>query len=309
MNRQQLKTNILMGTAIGLLILVIALSAIIWLNYDYLFFKYFISKDYIFTDTLDKVFEDNIGIGIQKKSDYTKYFDNLAIELISNEISEKGNDPYTYQYTPSQYESYLENRTDKANMTYVEFLNEETALFRFTNFSDESLNIFISYVDQLRNYKNIIIDLRDNTGGDLDVSFNLSSYFLKDDDIVYIIQHRNRKEIAKLKEDGELIFDNILIIQNNYSASASEIFINALKENLDNITTVGTKTYGKGIGQTTFGIKNGYYVKATTFLVLTPNENTIHKMGITPDYEYTDDATIIGYCLSIIDGSIPSLNQ
>jgi len=161
----------------------------------------------------------------------------------------------------------------------------------------------------LKTHKNIIIDLRDNTGGDLDVSFNLASYFLKDNDIVYIIQHRKSNEIAKLKKNGELTFENILIIQNKYSASASEIFINALKENLDNVITVGTRTYGKGIGQTTYSIKNGYYVKATTFLVLTPNGNSIHKIGIIPDYEYTDDATIIGYCLSIIDGSIPSLNQ
>ncbi|MFA5341964.1 MAG: S41 family peptidase [Clostridia bacterium] len=309
MSKQQLKTNILMGTTIGLLVLVFALSAIIWLNYDYLFFKYFISNDYIFTETLDKVFEDNIGIDIQKNSDYPKYFDNLAIELISNEISKTGNDPYTYQYTPSQYESYLENRSDKANRTRIEILNEETALFRFTNFSDESLDIFRSYIDQLKNFKNIIIDLRDNTGGDLDVSFKLASYFLKNNDIVYKIQYRKTKEIARLKTDGELDFENIIIMQNNYSASASEIFINALKENLDNITTVGTKTYGKGIGQTTYGIKNRYYIKATTFLVLTPNENSIHKTGITPDYEYTDDPTIIEYCLSILSGFIPLSNQ
>lgn len=308
MNKQQ-KLNILTGITIGLLILVIALSAIVWLNYDYIFFKYFITRDYIFTNTLDKIFEDNIGIDIQKKNDYARYFDNLAIEFVSNEISKKGNDPYTYQYTPSQYASYLENRSDKANMTYVEFLNEETAFFKFTNFSDESLNIFRSNINQLKTHKNIIIDLRDNTGGDLDVSFNLASYFLKDNDIVYIIQHRKSNEIAKLKKNGELTFENILIIQNKYSASASEIFINALKENLDNVITVGTRTYGKGIGQTTYSIKNGYYVKATTFLVLTPNGNSIHKIGIIPDYEYTDDATIIGYCLSIIDGSIPSLNQ
>ena len=53
MKNYQLKNNILIGIVIGLCIVVIAMASVIWMNYDYIFFKFFISNDYIFTDTLD----------------------------------------------------------------------------------------------------------------------------------------------------------------------------------------------------------------------------------------------------------------
>lgn len=304
MNKQQLKTNIFIGISAGLLLIIIGMGTFLWLNYDYLFFKHFISSQYIFTDTLDKMYQDNIGIKIQSSSDYYKYFDNLAIALISKEIKDKGEDPFTYQYTPSQHESYLEDTANSGNLTYTESISDNTIFLKFTNFSRESMNIFKASIKELKKYPNIIIDLRNNTGGGLESAFELSSYFLHNKDISYIIKYRNSTETATIKAEGALNFQNIIILQNENTASASEIFINALKTNLDNVTTVGTKSYGKGVGQTTYRIKNGFYVKATTFLVLTPDQNTIHKTGIEPDYIYKNNESIIDFCMSIIQNAI-----
>lgn len=299
MKKYQLKNNILVGIIIGLSVLVIAMSGVIWMNYDYIFFKYFISNDYIFTDTLDKMYKDTLSIGIKSEKDYYKYFDNIAISLISEKIKNTGNDPYTYQYTPSQYSSYIENRSEKANMTHVETLSDSTIFLKYTNFSDESMEIFKKSVETISDYSRIIIDLRDNTGGGLDEAYELSSYFLNPGDTSYIIKYRDKLEPAIVKSEKILDYQKIIILQNNNTASASEIFINALKENLDNVITVGVKSFGKGIGQTTYSIKNGFYVKATTFLVLTPNGNSIHSIGIAPDFLYEDDDTIIAFCISL----------
>lgn len=304
MKKQQLKANIFIGISAGLLLIIIAMGTFLWLNYDYLFFKYFISSQYIFTNTIDKIYQDNIGIQIQSPNDYYKYFDNLAIALISKELKDKGDDPFTYQYTPSQHESYLEHTANSGNLTYTESISDNTIFLKFTNFSRESMNIFKASINELKKYPNIIIDLRNNTGGGLESAFELSSYFLHNKDISYIIQYRNQIETTTVKADGILKFDNIIILQNENTASASEIFINALKSNLSNIRTVGTKTYGKGVGQTTYKIKNGYYVKATTFLVLTPTEDTIHKIGIEPDYTCNNNDSIIDFCMSIIQNAI-----
>lgn len=299
MKNYQLKNNILIGIVIGLCIVVIAMASVIWMNYDYIFFKFFISNDYIFTDTLDKMYKDTLSVDIKSEKEYYKYFDNIAISLISEKIKTTGNDPYTYQYTPSQYSSYIENRSEKANMTHTELLNENTILLKYTNFSDESMDIFKKSVKTINDYSRIIIDLRDNTGGGLDEAYELSSYFLNPDDISYIIKYRDKLEPAIVKSNKILDFQKIIILQNNNTASASEIFINALKENLDNVITVGVKSFGKGIGQTTYSIKNGFHVKATTFLVLTPNQNSIHSIGIVPDYLYEDEETIIDFCMSL----------
>jgi C-terminal peptidase prc len=266
-------------------------GTVIFLNYDYLFYKAFISTQYIFTDTLDTVFANRLDMDVKGK--YYKYFDNLAIDLISNEIQYTGDDRYTYQYTPSEYADYTEYREEKAEKSYMKEINADTVYFKYTNFSKTSLDYFESCINALGSYRNIIFDLQDNGGGDLDVAYAISSHFLLKDSIVYKVEFRSHTETAVSREGQKLVYDNIIILQNGNSASASEIFINALKDNLDNVTLVGTTTYGKGIGQTTYQLKNDFHVKATTFLVLTPKNQTINKIGITPDYYYDKDDILI----------------
>ena len=77
----------------------------------------------------------------------------------------------------------------------------------------------------------------------------------------------------------------IVFLVNEHTASASEILTVAVKENLENVKVVGTKTYGKGVIQSIFTLSDGSGIKLTTNEYYTPNHNTINKVGITPDYE------------------------
>ena len=72
---------------------------------------------------------------------------------------------------------------------------------------------------------------------------------------------------------------------NNYTASASEVLTMALKEGLDNVTIVGTKTYGKGVMQSKFNISDGSSIKLTVAYWTSPNGTSINGVGITPDVE------------------------
>lgn len=91
--------------------------------------------------------------------------------------------------------------------------------------------------------------------------------------------------------------DPIVVLVDENSASASEIFAGAMKVHQEDgyidATLVGKKTFGKGIVQTIYNLSDGDAVKITTSKYYTPNGHNIHKKGIEPDvevdYEYTGD--------------------
>ena len=80
----------------------------------------------------------------------------------------------------------------------------------------------------------------------------------------------------------------IVLLVNEYSASASEILAGILKEKVDNATIVGNTTYGKGVIQTLYTLTDGSGLKITTNEYFTPEHNKINKVGIEPDEKVTD---------------------
>lgn len=136
-----------------------------------------------------------------------------------------------------------------------------------------------------KNISSLIIDLRNNTGGYLNAAYDVSELFLKKNKVIYQLKDRNNKITKFTAKSGEYRrFDNIVVIINGSTASASEILALALKESA-NAKTVGTKSYGKGTVQETSKLKSGSMVKYTTAYWLSPEGNSINKTGITPDYK------------------------
>jgi carboxyl-terminal processing protease len=78
------------------------------------------------------------------------------------------------------------------------------------------------------------------------------------------------------------------------------VFVNALCENLDNVTVIGSVSYGKGIGQTEMKLLGGYGIKATTLQILTPKGNSINHTGIQPDLTPEEDEDALEYTLNLI---------
>ena len=170
------------------LILIISLSTVIYLNIDYIMFKHFITSRYLYTDTLENIFDNELGININSK--YYKYFDNIAIEQLSKLISFTGNDPYTYQFTPKEYTDYVTWRETKAYDAYIKELDTNSLYILYPNFTVNSYSYLLSNIDLMNKYDNLILDLRGNGGGDLDVLFDVCGLFVGNDQIITIEKTR-----------------------------------------------------------------------------------------------------------------------
>ena len=108
------------------------------------------------------------------------------------------------------------------------------------------------------------------------------------DKILLITKNKNEEEEIRKAQKDKIINIPVVILANEYSASASEILVAALKEQAG-IKVIGKTTYGKGVIQTLHMLADGSGVKLTTEEYYTPNRNKINKIGITPDIEVSLD--------------------
>lgn len=157
----------------------------------------------------------------------------------------------------------------------------------FNTFDEGCADEFEKEMDSLveQGATKLIIDLRYNTGGDVSETLKILDMFLEKGQIEIITKSSSGPEIAtSSKTDRKYNLENIVILTNGYTASASEILTGALVEN-GLAKTVGTKTYGKGVMQTLFPLKDGSILKLTTQEYNTPKGTKINKIGISPDYE------------------------
>jgi len=131
--------------------------------------------------------------------------------------------------------------------------------------------------------KKIILDMRDNPGGYLEVAVDIAGWFLEDGDVA-VIERRGKNDNQEYKTSGPSIFKDwpIVVLINKGSASASEILAGALRDNLGSVV-VGETSFGKGSVQEMVSIGDGAYVKLTVADWLTPEGVSISEAGIEPD--------------------------
>lgn len=136
-----------------------------------------------------------------------------------------------------------------------------------------------------RGAKGMVLDLRNNPGGFLDVATHLAGWFLNHGDVVVRERLRGGEEIPLLA-NGNAALTNIpvVVLVNEGSASASEILAGALRD-IRSAVLVGEKTFGKGSVQEIENLKDGATVKVTIAEWLTPAGTVIDGEGLTPDVE------------------------
>ena len=145
---------------------------------------------------------------------------------------------------------------------------------------------------EAKNAKALIVDIRDNGGGMLDVVVDMLDRLLPEGLLVYTETNQGRDE--EYYSTNEEYYDKPLaVLINGYSASASEVFAGAVQDYKAG-TIIGTTSYGKGIVQSIFSLNkdgDGSAIKLTTARYYTPNGRNIHGIGITPDItvEYNDE--------------------
>ena len=132
--------------------------------------------------------------------------------------------------------------------------------------------------------ESLVIDVRSNTGGHLTAVYKMISLFVDSSHIAYQLERDGKKEpvysTGKTNKTYPIVF-----IADSYSASASEVLIGSLKDNLG-AKLVGTKTYGKGTVQEMITLENGDQYKITTMKWLTPKGTWVNDTtGLIPDIE------------------------
>lgn len=188
---------------------------------------------------------------------------------------------------------------DEIEMVTVkkEMIDSQVGYIQVTMFDENTSGNFEKAIKELKSkgMKSLIVDLRENPGGLLDQTVNMCSQFIsKNKNIVYTEdKYGNRKDYNSIGGIAEGLPLTILIDEG--SASASEIFTGAIKDYKLG-TLVGTKTFGKGVVQTTFyrdrdGFGDGTALKVTISKYYTPNGQNIHGVGIEPDIlvEYPEE--------------------
>jgi carboxyl-terminal processing protease len=181
----------------------------------------------------------------------------------------------------------ITRNTIKIPILDYEIKGNNVAYIQVYNFTGNLSAEFVDVVSRIlaQQPRGIIIDLRNNPGGYLEVAVDLASYFLPKGDVVAIENFGNGEENYYRSHGFRYLegFETVILI-NEGSASASEILAGALRDNLG-VKIVGQKSFGKGSIQQLEKMDNGASLKVTVAKWLTPSGLSIQENGITPDFE------------------------
>jgi len=183
------------------------------------------------------------------------------------------------------------------SMTF-DILSDDTAIVVIESFVDSYwLGEFAIAMDYMRqeSFKNLIIDLRGNGGGDLyTMELALDMLIPEAGVVLYSILSRDDEtEIHKSSGIG-YEFEQIVILVDEISGSASETFAQSLRE-ITGATIIGRQTYGKGLGQVVKDMANGDVAFITAFEIFSSEGYSHHGRGITPDIVINPDIRNVAY--------------
>ena len=184
----------------------------------------------------------------------------------------------------------VERKNIEVEHVTSQVLDNNIGYIYISTFEGNTKNQFEKAYDELEKngITSLIIDIRNNGGGIVDEALGIAELMTDKNDTLLIEKDKEGNEIVTKSSKDKKIDMPIILLVNEYSASASEILAGILKENVDNATLIGNKTYGKGVIQTLYPLSDNSGLKITTDEYFTPNHNEINKVGIEPDIKIDD---------------------
>ena len=170
-------------------------------------------------------------------------------------------------------------------------LSDELAYIQITEFASDTSDYLNTYLSQAKNagYNKLILDLRDNPGGYITSVVDCADLLMGKGKVVLTTKDKDNNAYSyKTSSNDKYDFSEIVVLINNNSASGAEALAAALNENMgDIVDLIGVTTYGKGSAQKMIYFTDGTYFNYTYALWYTPNDNSIHKVGVSPETTYT----------------------
>lgn len=220
--------------------------------------------------------------------------DGVSVNGLSNqEISERVRGEEGTQVT---IDFIREGKTITLNITRAEIhsttndkiLSDHVGYLQIEQFGESTGEEVLSSVQTMKEQgvSKLIIDLRDNGGGYLSALQEVASVFIPSDTTVMRQEYSDGSTTDIVTFDGMVEgIGPIVILVNENTASAAEVFSLAMKELRDDVTLVGVKTFGKGTVQITESFDDGSSLKYTTSKWISPSGEWVNQKGIEPDVE------------------------
>lgn len=176
----------------------------------------------------------------------------------------------------------------KQTVTY-KMLEDKIAYIRISEFDKVTVEQFTDAMAMAKGsgMLGLILDLRNNPGGNLSAVIDVARKILPKGLVVYTEDKAGKRQDYSCDGENELTVPMVVLV-NGSSASASEVLAGAIKD-YEKGKLLGTTTFGKGIVQKYLAISDGSAVKLTTSKYYTPKGNNIHGIGIEPDEELEMD--------------------
>lgn len=192
--------------------------------------------------------------------------------------------------TAEPFDVTLERKEIESPTVTYQMFEHQIAYISIAEFDTVTTEQFKQYYKQAEReeMKGLILDLRDNPGGNLTTVTEIAREILPKGMIVYT-EDKYGERMEYTCDGVKEIEVPLIVLVNGNSASASEILAGAVKD-YGIGTLMGTTTYGKGIVQRVISLSDGTAVKLTVSKYYTPKGNNIHKIGIEPDVEIAFDA-------------------
>lgn len=216
-------------------------------------------------------------------------------EIVARVKGEEGTTVHLtiYREGESDYlEIDVERRKIESPTVNYEMLENDIGYIQITEFDDVTTDQFTEALAAVKGSgaKGLILDLRGNPGGSLNVVVDIAREILPKGLVVYTEDKYGERDEYNCDGRKELEIPLVVLVNGN-SASASEILAGAIKD-YGKGTLIGTTTFGKGIVQRVLPLTDGTALKLTISAYYTPNGNNIHGVGIEPDIvcEFDGDA-------------------
>ena len=247
--------------------------------------------------TISRVFLDSpaLDAGLRKGDVLTRVEDiDVVTTTLQDAVNIMRGEPGTPVNVQVQRgDQLLDFVVDRA-VVHVNWVNScmldgDVGYISLYEFSGDCSPSFAVHLDNLMSQgaKALVIDLRDNPGGWVDDAQKVADMFLEEVNVASLVYRDGTTELYTTTTDGKENPIPLVVLVNEYSASASEILAGALQDR-GRATIVGTQTFGKGVVQYVLPVgTRGAGMQLTVAQYYTPNGNEVHKVGITPDIEAT----------------------
>ncbi|MCL1997654.1 MAG: S41 family peptidase [Turicibacter sp.] len=281
----------------GFFILLALLVGGIYATYDYWVLRMLISQHYVFEEDLDRLYIE--ALGEDNFRSHFRDFDRMMAAVLTREIRNINQDRFTYLYNPGQFMAARQQERQIAQTVRFEALTDNIVYLALPNIHSYARRFVWQNREELAQFSYLILDLRGNFGGMLRDFHQIADLFVAPDATIAYERTRWSLFTRTIRGNGDpyFNFDKLLILQNAATASAAEGLVLALRENVPNITTIGTTTFGKAIGQVSIPMRGGSAVRATVLVLEGPAGEWIHNIGIEPDIEYEGDALAMALAL------------